>query len=286
MSLVRSLLVLALVAVVWQGCGRNGLDDPIDLTGGAGTTGQAGTTGRAGTTGQAGTTGRAGTSGQAGTTGQAGATGLAGTTGRAGTTGSAGTIGMAGMTGTAAVGGQGAVTGQAGSGPMTCVPGQSVACGCSNGAQGAQVCGPMGTFGDCVCGGSPEFDRLRKEMIGQWIGTETTRFTSPYKVMITFGADGHYSAHCLTGSMCPDPVFYYGSDDDDPSKTYELVDLRANGTGSGTIQIFFFPGDVTQGSLEAVTISPDGNHLQFEFWETWNGRVGPFVFDLFRQPGL
>jgi hypothetical protein len=86
--------------------------------------------------------------------------------------------------------------------------------------------------------------------------------------------------------MCAAPVFYYGSDADDPSKTYELVDLRADGTAVGTIQIFFAPGDVTQGSLEALTISPDGQRLQFQFWATWNGRTGPFVFDLTRGPLL
>jgi hypothetical protein len=145
---------------------------------------------------------------------------------------------------------------------------------------GAQVCQPDGTFGPCECV-PPEFERIRKGMVGQWAGTETTPFTAPYRVFVTFTGDGHYAASCAQ-MTCLDPVFYYGSDANDPSKTYMLIDLHADGTGTGHIVIFFGPGDIQTGDLDAVTLSADGNHLQFQFWETWNGRIGPFVFDLRR----
>ena len=39
-------------------------------------------------------------------------------------------------------------------GAAKCATGLSVACTCAGGGAGAQVCGPNGTFGPCVCGGA------------------------------------------------------------------------------------------------------------------------------------
>jgi hypothetical protein len=119
-------------------------------------------------------------------------------------------------------------------------------------------------------------------MVGTWVGQVTTPTTAPYKVRIVFGPDGHYSGHCAQAS-CPEPVFYYGSDDDSPLKTYLLVDLHSNGSALGHIVIFFGPGNVQTGDLDALTLSPDGKNLKFQFWATWgSGRYGPYVFDLTR----
>ena len=263
----------------------------------AGTTGRGGTTGAAGSsaagsTGRGGTTGAAGSS-AAGTTGRGGTTGAAGssaagTTGRGGTTGAAGssaagTTGRGGTTGAAGSGAAGTTgVGGTGVGPMACVPGRSEACACATGAQGAQVCRADGTFGPCVCVSS-EFQRIRDGMVGTWVGQETNPWTAAFQVRITFGADGHYSGHCAQAS-CPATVFYYGSDDDSPLKTYELVDLRDNGTGLARINIYFGPTNVNEGDLDAITLSADAQQLDFEFWATWGGRFGPLVFRLKRVP--
>jgi hypothetical protein len=146
--------------------------------------------------------------------------------------------------------------------------------------QGAQICQADGTFAPCVC--VPEtYQRVKAGMVGTWVGVETSPWVDPFTVRVVFGADGHYSAHCAQAS-CPAAVFYYGTDDDSPEKTYALTDVHADETCSGKIAIFFFPGDSTVGSLEAVTLSDDGQHLRFEFWSTWGGRSGPVVFDLTR----
>jgi hypothetical protein len=152
-----------------------------------------------------------------------------------------------------------------------------VACACTDGKQGAQVCRADGTFDPCVCVDS-EFQRIRDGMVGTWVGQQSNPWTQPYQVKITFGADGHYSAHCAQAS-CPDPVFYYGTDDDSPLKTYMLIDLHANGTGEGRIIIYFGPNDTNTDQLDQVTLSTDKQHLHFEFWD---GQYGPVVFDLTR----
>lgn len=113
-------------------------------------------------------------------------------------------------------------------------------------------------------------------MVGTWRGTDMNPWTDPYEVQITFEADGHYSGHCAQ-PMCPDPVFYYGTDSDSPLKTYALRDIRADGIGAGIISIFFDAGTVNQGTLDTVSLSDDGQQLHIEFW---NREYGPVVFDL------
>ncbi len=249
---MRAWIGLLLVAGAVQGCGRVSLDDPIDLS-----ANPAGSGGMVSVGGRGGEGGHAGAGGAGGVVGHAGAGGVGGIVGHAG------------------------AGGQSGAGPPSCVPGQSAACACATGATGAQVCDASGTFGSCTCVSS-EFQRVRDGMVGVWLGTESTPFTPPFQVQITFSADGRYSAGCGQG-MCPAPVFYYGSDADDASKTYALTDLHADGTAFGHIMIFFMANDVQTGDLDAVTLSADGTHLQFQFWSAWIGRVGPFVFDLHRS---
>jgi hypothetical protein len=202
-----------------------------------------------------------------------------------GTMGSAGLPGMVGQAATSGGAGAGpdaGVGGQGGAGPSSCVPGQSVACACTTGAQGAQVCQPDGTFAACVCASS-EFDRVRSGMVGTWVGPEVALSLPPYQVRITFGADGHYSCHCAQAS-CLHPVFYYDTDDDSPGKIYKLTNLNSDGTITG--QIFLSSSPTTpslEGSIENLTLSNDETRLHFEFWDTWAGHIGPFVFDLTRE---
>ena len=68
-----------------------------------------------------------------------------------------------------------------------------------------------------------------------------------------------------------------------PEKTYALRNLESDGTVTGTITIVFSPADTQQGALESLTLTPDGERLHFEFWNTWLGRIGPWTFDLTRS---
>lgn len=51
-------------------------------------------------------------------------------------------------------------------GPSACTPGMSIACACSDGRTGAQVCNADGTFGICMCEGFM-FDAGRREDAGR-----------------------------------------------------------------------------------------------------------------------
>ncbi len=269
---MRAWAGLLFVAIVWQGCGRNGLDDPINSS-------PSPNAGHGGGAGAMAGHGGAGAFGTAGATGSFGTGGHLGTAGASGSFGTGGHLGTAGVSGTGGIGGTG---GQGGVGPLACVPGESVACACPTGDQGAQVCDSTGTFGACSCVPTA-FARIRDGMVGAWVGTETNPFTAAFQVLIVFTADGRYQALCHQMMSCPAPVFYYGTDANDVSKTYHLTDLHADGTGTGSIVIFFAPQDTDTGLLDEVTLSADGQRLQFQFWATWGGgNVGPFVFDLRR----
>lgn len=76
---------------------------------------------------------------------------------------------------------------------------------------------------------------------------------------VTFTPDGHYSAHCLESGCL---AFYYGSDADDPSKTYALLDDL---TPSGTLQVYFGPNDLNTATLEQISLSADLTQLTFKF---------------------
>jgi hypothetical protein len=184
--------------------------------------------------------------------------------------------------GGAGIGGAPGFGGTGGAIPPLCVPGSSQSCACTDGSRGAQVCLATGKFDVCVC--TNELDRIRKGMVGTWIGVHSDPWVSPFKVTIVFGANGVYTGHCAQG-VCPAPVFYYGVDDDSPAKTYQLQSLNlGDRSASGIINIVFDAAgtDVTQGSIEEVDLSTDGSRLTFQFWATWNGRYGPVRFDLTR----
>lgn len=183
--------------------------------------------------------------------------------------------------GAGAAGGLGASGGGGGiaGGPPRCVPGQNIACACVDGRSGAQLCGPEGTYGACICT-DPEFERIRQGMVGRWTGSDSNPWTPSFKVQVSFTADGHYSAHCAADA-CPAPVFYYGIDDDSPLKTYEIRDIRADGKATGRLTTIFSPLDVTPTyfTLDTVVLSADGEHLSLE---VWNDRYGPILLDLKR----
>jgi hypothetical protein len=168
-----------------------------------------------------------------------------------------------------------------------CVPGQSIGCSCVNGESGAQICGADGTYGACACTGDagPTLQQvlaqLRAGVVGTWIGTETSPWGNgtPCPTTIRFGADGNYSAHS-PGESCI--VFYYGSNDDSPVKTYLIDNVTAASEGTGEIVFFFSPTDTNPGTLRHIVLSADGNHLAFE---AWKGGYGPLRFSLTRVQG-
>jgi hypothetical protein len=192
--------------------------------------------------------------------------------------------GASAVGGWASVGGASNVGGSAGVGGAiaSCIPGQSVACACTSGLSGAQICRNDGAYGACVCagGGSLEQDqfiRIRNGMVGTWVGVQSNPWFEDCPTTLTFEANGHYSAHS-PGEGCT--VFYYGTNNDSPEKTYELADVLANGEGWGEIEIYFEPGNTNRGELRHVVLSADGNGLTFE---SWKDGYGPVVFTLERQ---
>jgi hypothetical protein len=117
---------------------------------------------------------------------------------------------------------------------------------------------------------------VQRRMVGQWKGTATSPWIPPYPVTVQFFSNGQYSARCTNGASV---AFYYGSDADDPSKTFQITSIDATGA-NGNIVIFFFAGDTNLDSLTGINLTSDNKNLKFEFW---HGRYGPVNFDLVRQ---
>jgi hypothetical protein len=93
---------------------------------------------------------------------------------------------------------------------------------------------------------------------------------------IVFEANGHYSAHS-PGDECV--VFYYGSNDDTPEKTYLLNDVLPTAEGRGEIVFWFHAQNTNAGELRHLVLSEDENQLRFE---AWKGTYGPLTFVLTR----
>ena len=118
---------------------------------------------------------------------------------------------------------------------------------------------------------------IQRQMVGKWHGTVTTPWTPVYEVDIEFFANGQYSAHKTTGT---NTAFYYGVDDDSPSKTIEIRSLDAAGA-NGKIVIYFWSGNTSIGDLRTIKFSNNNNSLNFEFWH--RGQYGPVKFALERK---
>jgi hypothetical protein len=127
---------------------------------------------------------------------------------------------------------------------------------------------------------------IQRSMVGTWRGVVQTPWTTPYRVAVTFTADGHYSARCteLPASCCV--AFYYGPDDDTEIKQYRVDTVSLDGSVSGEIDIAFaydegydFPA--WQGELSQIERDASGDGLRFEF-RTSTG-YGALEFDLRRE---
>jgi hypothetical protein len=162
-----------------------------------------------------------------------------------------------------------------------CSQDATLSCTCDNGLSGQRICLPSHIYSECGCG-TPELMRVRNGVVGTWTGTATTPWVAPYSVTFTFDSYTHYSARSLQGNQV---ALYYGIDDDSPFKRYDIADLRANGDGTGTIDIVFSNsgpgGNINQDILDGIKLSADGTRLQFNFMH--NGTYGPLQYDLQRS---
>lgn len=160
--------------------------------------------------------------------------------------------------------------------PEPCEAAVTGTCQC-NGEPGVLV--PRAGGDACLCG--TELERLHDGMVGTWEGVSASPwFEHPpgTPVRFVFRGDGTYSATCQ--GACT--ALYYGTDQDDPAKRWELQDVWANGQGFGRLHVVFDPATVLQGEISAIELGPDATELRFEFWRTWGGRYGPLVYDLYR----
>ena len=128
---------------------------------------------------------------------------------------------------------------------------------------------------------------VQAAMPGRWEGLATSPWTTPYRVQISFTADGHYSGRCteLASDCCL--AFYYGSDDDTPIKRYRVEDATLSGDVFGEIDIAFAYGDEYglpgwQGELSSIQRDASGNGLRFSFARS--DGYGPVEYDLRRMP--
>jgi hypothetical protein len=165
---------------------------------------------------------------------------------------------------------QGGTVASGGSQP-SCVTGATVGCTCFDGSSGAQECRADGTYAPCRC----LLTETRQRLIGKWAGTRQSSWDGEHAVTLEFFSDGHYSAQCADDCV----VLYWGSNTDSPEKTYLIAHVNADGIGFGMIAIWFGPGNWRPGSIEALTLSADGNTLSFS---VWYDTYGPLVFKLTR----
>ena len=124
------------------------------------------------------------------------------------------------------------------------------------------------------------YEAVKTGIVDKWVGCVTTPWVPPYKISIEFKADGTYSAKYIdTGPTNPKmPALYYGTDADNPAKTYSITNFLDNGTAIGTIVIYFDTGTRTTGGLRDIALT--GNTLTMNFWH--RDTTGPVRLDLVR----
>jgi hypothetical protein len=126
---------------------------------------------------------------------------------------------------------------------------------------------------------------VQSTMVGVWQGLVQTPWTTPYRVELSFTADGQYSSRCteMPASCCV--AFYYGTDNSTPLKQYRVDDVTLTGNVIGEIDVPFDYGDSYglpgwQGELSHIERDASGNRLRFEF--ATNSGYGPLQFDVER----
>jgi hypothetical protein len=127
----------------------------------------------------------------------------------------------------------------------------------------------------------PTLAQLRQQMIGTWRGQMTSPFQGPQSVQFIFRASANYSAANFTGMG---PALYYGTDDENPRKKYEVNDIHTNGDGKGIIVVTFNANSGNEGEIDRIRVCNNGQQLDFVFFPTWLGRIGPFEYRLAKEP--
>jgi hypothetical protein len=129
---------------------------------------------------------------------------------------------------------------------------------------------------------APSLSALRSAMIGTWRGDMSTPWNVAGPVEFTFRQDNTYSARSLIMGRA---ALYYGTDNDGPAKKYLVTDIRTNGDGLGTIKVLFSANDTgNTGRIDAIRVCEGSKRLDFEFWPSWLGGIGPIEYRLSRIP--
>lgn len=150
------------------------------------------------------------------------------------------------------------------SGGQNCTPGQSVACTCTNGSDGAQVCAADGkSFGDCTCeGGGSESDSVSSmpattdppattsgvsETTGPDLTTTGTEMTTTGTEETTTTIGMTTDAECIDPG--PEPNEEEGDADDRPDQGCQDDDAMLAGVLDGATDVdwFHYKGIDSQG---------------------------------------
>ncbi len=162
--------------------------------------------------------------------------------------------------------------------PVECVPPAPQSCACASGMMGVQQCRSDGTLGACYC--SPgdrreDLERVRRGVVGSWVGTRTTVWDGTFTVWMRFEASGRYYAEC-DGCV----TTYWGGDVNSPERVYEIYDTYADGRGEGRITVMFQTPNMQP--LARVDVSEDENALSFDLDRP--DVAAPVEFELTRVP--
>lgn len=134
-------------------------------------------------------------------------------------------------------------------------------------------------------------EELQTKMVGKWRGCAyTVTFgdgSFSYGVELTINSDGSYSARNYDSEMNNGnlpanwplhPAFYYGTDDDLPSKRVEIDTFNQTNGAVGAITIAYNANNSAIDTLRNFKVSTDGQKLTFGYIH--NGQYGPIVYKL------
>ncbi len=158
-------------------------------------------------------------------------------------------------------------------------PGGGVGGGTGGGGGGSGVGGGGGADVNVPCdlpAQAPTLPELITGMTHSWKGIAHTPWVPDYEVKITFNPDGTYSTSCDSNCV----AFYYGTDGSDPRKKWTLTDVHTNGEGAGDIEIIWPQSTFNEGNLDGIRICASGQRLDFVFFPSWLGHLGPLEYHL------
>lgn len=134
----------------------------------------------------------------------------------------------------------------------------------------------------------------QSKIVGTWIGQVETLWSYPYNVEITFYDTGNYSARSISQSYNYYGMYneytewwgsalYYGTDDDNELKTYDIYDINGNGKAEADIVVWFGDGSgsTNYSKLKNITFYNNFKNMSFEYWH--RNIYGPVTFTLTRK---